>query len=258
MYRGRQICAVIPARDEATAIGKVITTLQKQGLVERIIVCDNGSRDATASIARRCGAEVVSESRVGYGAACRRALAQIDDCDMVVFVDADDSLRLDELPKLLDAIIDGADLAIGVRLPHWRARGSMTWAQLLGNWMITRLINLIWRQPISDLGPFRAIRYARLKQLQLRDQRFGWNVEMQIRAIQHRLRRVEVPVHYRRRIGRSKISGNLRGVTLAGYDMFSTIIRLAREPLHPVPPGRGIALPQAIVQESRRPTTLDL
>ena len=232
MYKDYRVCAVIPARDEAAAIGSVIGSLNAAGMVDRIIVCDNGSRDATASIAGRLGAQIVSEAHIGYGAACLRALTQITECDIVVFVDADNSLQLDEMPNLLDAIVAGADLAVGVRPRRWRARGSMTLAQAIGNHVVTRLMRLIWRQSISDLGPFRAIRYQRLRQLQLRDRRFGWNVEMQIRAIQHRLRWVEIPVHYRQRIGRSKISGSFRGALLAGYDMLTTVLRLALEPVN--------------------------
>ncbi len=231
MYRGHQVYAVIPARDEAAAIGGVIGALNNAGLVDRIIVCDNGSCDATAAIARHLGAETVDETRAGYGAACLRALSRIEHCDIVVFVDADDSLQLDEMPALLDAIVGGADLAVGTRIQQWREPGSMTFAQLLGNRIASALIQLIWRQPVSDLGPFRAIRFDRLAQLQLRDRRFGWNVEMQIRAIQQRLNWVEVPVHYRRRIGRSKISGTPGGVALAGFDMISTILRLALDPV---------------------------
>ena len=230
MYKNHQVCAVIPARDEAAAIGSVVSALNAAGLVDRVIVCDNGSRDATAAIAQKLGAETVHESRVGYGAACRRALSRIEHCDIVVFVDADDSLQLDEMPALLDAIVAGADLAIGIRIQQWREYGSMTRAQQLGNRVASGLIQLIWRQPISDLGPFRAIRFDRLGQLQLRDRRFGWNVEMQIRAIQQRLNWVEVPVHNKRRIGRSKISGTAGGVARAGFDMISTILRLALNP----------------------------
>jgi len=231
MYKSRQVCAVIPARDEAAAIGGVIGTLNAAGIVDRVIVCDNGSRDATAAIARRLGAETVDESRPGYGAACLRALSRIGHCDIVVFVDADASLQLDEMPALLDAIVAGADLAIGTRIQQWREHGSMTLAQQIGNRVAGRLIQLIWRQPVSDLGPFRAIRFDRLEQLQLRDRRFGWNVEMQVRAIQQCLNWVEVPVHSRRRIGRSKISGTPRGVALACFDMISTILRLALNPV---------------------------
>jgi glycosyltransferase involved in cell wall biosynthesis len=227
MYKNRHVCAVIPARDEALSIGKVVSELNATGLVDRIIVCDNGSRDATAAIARSCGAELVTEARPGYGAACSRGLAAINQTDIVVFVDADDSLQLNEIPSLLEQIVTGADLVVGVRVPAWRARGSMTAAQIFGNRVASQLVFLFWRQRISDLGPFRALRFDVLQQLQIRDRRCGWTVEMQIRAIQLKLNCREVPVHYRARIGRSKISGNLKGVVIAGIDIISTILRLA-------------------------------
>jgi glycosyltransferase involved in cell wall biosynthesis len=227
MYKNRHVCAVIPARDEALSIGKVISELNATGLVDRVIVCDNGSRDATAVIARSCGAELVTETRPGYGAACNRGLAAINQTDIVVFVDADDSLQLNEMPSLLEQIVSGADLVVGVRVPAWRARGSMTAAQIFGNWVAGQLIFLFWRQRISDLGPFRALRFEILQQLQMRDRRCGWTVEMQVRAIQLKLNCREVPVHYRARIGKSKISGNLKGVAIAGFDIIGTILRLA-------------------------------
>ena len=227
MYKNRHVCAVIPARDEALSIGKVVSELNATGLVDRIIVCDNGSRDATAAIACSCGAELVTETRPGYGAACSRALAAIRQTDIVVFVDADDSLQLDEIPSLLEPIVAGVDLAIGVRAPAWRARGSMTAAQVFGNWIASQLIFLFWRQRVSDLGPFRALRFDILQQLQMRDRRCGWTVEMQVRAIQLKLNCREVPVHYRARIGKSKISGSLKGVVIAGIDIIGTILRLA-------------------------------
>ncbi len=227
MYKGRHLCAVIPARDEAAAIGRVITRLTAGGLVDRIIVCDNASQDTTAQIATRLGAETIYEAKIGYGAACARALSLIEHTDIIVFVDADDSLELDEMPLLLEQIVMGADLAIGTRIPQWRDKASMTRAQIYGNHFVARLIRMIWGKTIIDFGPFRAIRFDRLRQLRLRDRRFGWTVEMQVRAIQCQLKWVEVPVHYQRRTGRSKISGNPRGILLAGFDMISTILRLA-------------------------------
>jgi len=227
MYKNHHVCAVIPARDEALSIGKVVSELTAAGLVDRIIVCDNGSHDATAAIARSCGAELVTELQPGYGAACSRGLAAINQTDIVVFVDADDSLQLNEMPALLEPIVAGADLVIGVRVAEWRAPGSMTVAQVFGNWIASQLIALFWQHRIRDLGPFRALRFDILQQLQMRDRRCGWTVEMQVRAIQLKLDCREVPVHYRARIGSSKISGNLKGVMLAGIDIIGTIFRLA-------------------------------
>jgi glycosyltransferase involved in cell wall biosynthesis len=230
MYKNRHVCAVIPARDEALSIGKVVAELTAAGLADRIIVCDNGSSDATAAIARGCGAEMVTEAQPGYGAACSRGLAAINQTDIVVFVDADDSVQLDEMSSLLEQIVAGADLVIGVRVPEWRSRRSMTATQIIGNWVASQLIFLFWQRRVSDLGPFRALRFDALQQLQMRDRRCGWTVEMQVRAIQLKLNCREVPVHYRARIGKSKISGTLKGMTIAGIDIIGTIFRLALYP----------------------------
>jgi glycosyltransferase involved in cell wall biosynthesis len=227
MYKQRHICAIIPARDEALSVGKVVTELLQLRIFERIIVCDNNSRDNTAEIARNAGAEVVFEASAGYGAACLKALSVIKKTDVVVFVDADDSLQLDESLGLINALIEGADLAIGARVKQWQQNGSMTPAQRFGNRLATWLIRLIWKQSVTDLGPFRAIRFDTLKQLEMRDKQFGWTVEMQVKAIQRGDRIIEIPVHYQRRIGRSKISGTLKGVIGAGIGIIGTIVTLA-------------------------------
>ncbi len=244
MYKNHHVCAVIPARDEALSIGKVVSELTAAGLVDRVIVCDNGSSDATASIVRKCDAELITEVQPGYGAACSRGLAAINQTDIVVFVDADDSVQLNEMPSLLEQILAGADLVIGVRIPEWRARESMTTAQVFGNWVASQLIFLFWRKRISDLGPFRALRFDVLQHLQMRDRRCGWTVEMQVRAIQLKLNCREVPVHYRARIGRSKISGNLKGVIIAGIDIIGTIFRLALNPGENILPGKIVSTPK--------------
>lgn len=234
MYKNYKLCAVLPARDEALSIAQVVKDLHRLQIFDRIIVCDNGSTDDTAAKALASGAEVVRETSPGYGAACLAALAQIDSTDIVVFVDADNSLLIAEALDLLDAIVDGADCAIGVRIDAWRQSGSMTMPQQFGNWLATRLIKLIWDYQVSDLGPFRAIRFAALKALDMQDRRFGWTVEMQVKAIQSGLKLVEVPVHYRRRLGKSKISGTISGVVGAAFGIIGTIIKLAlRNPSDP-------------------------
>ena len=227
MYKDQQVTAIIPARDEALSIGKVVSELTALKVIDRIVVCDNGSSDTTAEKALAAGAEVVFEPVAGYGRACQTALLQINHTDIVLFVDADDSLRISESINLLETIYQGADLAIGQRIKAWQQPGSVTLVQDFGNRLAGRLINLIWRYPVTDLGPFRAIRYAALKRLNMQDQRFGWTVEMQVKAIQQQLTIVEIPVHYQQRIGQSKISGTIRGVIGAGYGIISTIIKLA-------------------------------
>ena len=227
MYKGYRTCAILPARDEAPSIAQVVSDLRDLKVLDRIIVCDNGSCDGTGLLAKQAGAEIISHAVPGYGGACLKALSVIDETDIVIFVDADNSLRINEAILLLDVVARGADLAIGSRIKPWQEAGSMTQAQRFGNWLAARLIKLIWRYRVSDLGPFRAIRFDALQRIDMQDQAFGWTVEMQIKAIQNRLIMVEIPVHYRRRMGQSKISGTLTGVLKAAYGIIGTIIRLA-------------------------------
>jgi glycosyltransferase involved in cell wall biosynthesis len=245
MYKHQQVVAVIPARDEALSVGSVIVDIKAltnengRAVFDRILVCDNASVDGTASIARTHGAEVIYQSRPGYGIACLSALSLIEETEIIVFIDADASLQIDESIALLDAIEGGADLVIGARDPALQQVGSMTLPQRFGNVLASLLIRVIWQVPVSDLGPFRAIRYTAIQRLQMQDTSFGWTVEMQVKAIQHCLNMVEVPVHYRRRIGQSKISGTVSGVIRAGIGIFSTIFKLALRPTKlPLQPGR--------------------
>lgn len=236
MYKDQQVVAIIPARDEALSIGSVIEDIialrnrDGSAMIDRIIVCDNASIDDTGNIARNHCAEVVSEAETGYGRACLAALKRIDFTDIVLFIDADASLKISESSALLAALDSGADLAIGFRVAELRQKHSMTLPQLFGNYLATALIRFIWSKNVTDLGPFRAIRYDALLLLDMQERRFGWTVEMQVKAIQHSLKMVEIPVHYRRRLGQSKISGTLRGVVGAGVGIISTIFKLAMNP----------------------------
>jgi glycosyltransferase involved in cell wall biosynthesis len=233
MFKANNIVAVVPARDEAASIAQVVrdirAVINTDGglLFDRILVCDNASVDATANIARNEGAEVVFEAHPGYGAACLTALSQVEQTDIVVFIDADQSLKIDQAIDLVNAICDGADLVIGCRPRELQETGSMTLPQRFGNVIASLLIRLIWQVPVSDLGPFRAIRFDALQKLEMQDRSFGWTVEMQVKAIQHGLHMVEVPVHYLRRVGRSKISGTVKGVVFAGIGIISMIFKLA-------------------------------
>ncbi len=234
MYNDQQVVAIIPARDEASSIAKVVSAVRQLGhqipLFDRVLVCDNASIDDTAIIARKYGAEVIHQSQPGYGIACLTALGLIEQTDIVVFIDADASLDIGESISLLKAIDTGADLAVGRRIKAWQQTGSMTLPQQFGNYLASRLIRLIWQIPVHDLGPFRAIRFEALQQLDMQDTAFGWTVEMQVKAIQHELSMIEVPVHYYRRTGHSKISGTIYGVIGAGVGIFSTIFKLALNP----------------------------
>lgn len=217
---------VIPALDEEASIGDVVRSIDR-GLVAQVVVGDNGSSDRTAELARAAGATVVVELDRGYGAACAAALSQLDPTtEIVVFMDADASDDPAEMQRLVSPIASGdADLVIGSRVLGHVERGAMTAPQRFGNWLATRLISVFHGHRYTDLGPYRAIRASLLDEIAMRDRRFGWTVEMQIRALQLNARVVEVPVSYRRRVGRSKISGTLGGVAKAGFWILFTIFR---------------------------------
>jgi len=221
----QRISVIIPALNEEQSIGLVIRAIPA-GLGCEVIVVDNGSKDATASVARFSGAEVVSEPRRGYGKACLRGLERIDKADVVVFLDADYSDYPEEMRALVEPIIEEkADLVIGSRALGESEAGALAAHQVFGNKLSCFLIGLLWGKKFSDLGPFRAIRAGALKQLGMSDKNFGWNVEMQIKALRKGLRIKEVPVRYRKRIGQSKISGSLSGSLKAGFKIIYSIFK---------------------------------
>lgn len=219
---------IIPALDEEPAIGLTLDRTPRN-LYRQIIVADNGSRDRTADVARERGANVVREPERGYGAACLRAIASLPaGIEAVVFMDADSSDDPTEAALLLEPIYNGrADLVLGSRTLGNAEKGSLQPHQILGNRIATGLIRLLYGHRFTDLGPFRAIRADALRRLGMRDRNYGWTIEMQIRALQHKLRILEVPVSYRRRVGISKVSGNLRASLMAGVKIIWTVFRLA-------------------------------
>jgi glycosyltransferase involved in cell wall biosynthesis len=223
------VALIIPALDEEDAIGALLGAIDRS-VVRDVIVGDNGSRDATAVVARQGGALVVHVDERGYGAACAGALEKLaDDVDVVLFMDADGSDDPAEIAVLLAPIESNqADLVIGSRALGIVEPGALTPQQRFGNWLATRLIRILYQYRYTDLGPFRAIRRELLDRIGMQDRRFGWTVEMQIRALQLGARVAEVPVKYRRRVGLSKISGTVTGVIKAGWWIVYTIIKLAR------------------------------
>lgn len=226
------IAVVIPAHDEAEGILKVIGDLPRDW-VQEVVVTDNASNDDTAGVAEALGATVLRESRKGYGWACLRALDYLAQKEVkpeiVVFLDADYSDHPEELPELVKPILEGrADMVIGSRALGKRERGALTPQQIFGNWLATRLLHLIYGARFTDLGPFRAIRWEALQQINMQDKTYGWTVEMQVKAAKLGLRSMEVPVRYRRRIGHSKVSGTVKGVIGAGYKILWTLFRYSR------------------------------
>ena len=222
MRGGASIAIIIPALDEEPAIAAVLRDLP--GWIDEVIVVDNGSRDRTAEVALRCGARVISEPLRGYGRACQAGIAALGAADVVVFLDGDFSDRPREVADLVDPIVAGAaDLVLGSRVLGAAEAGSLLPHQRFGNALACGLIARLWDVRFTDLGPFRALRCDALRILGLRDTGYGWTVEMQVKAVQHGLVIREVPVSYRRRIGRSKISGTLKGTLGAGVKILAVI-----------------------------------
>ena len=237
-FNHQTVSVIIPAHNEALSIAAVIKALKDQNvdgrsLVDHIIVCDNASDDNTAQIAQKAGADVIVENNKGYGFACLAAmqlldetLSQTDDKGYVVFVDGDHSVDARELKYLLEPLANGYDLVVGSRANDAMEQGALSPHQRFGNQLASLLIRLIWRQSITDLGPFRAIRYSALQMINMQDKRFGWTVEMQVKTIQADLRYTEVEVTTRKRIGVSKISGTLSGSIGAAVGIFGKIFSL--------------------------------
>ena len=232
---------VIPALNEEEALPRVLADLPRAGdalpggaRLRQIVVAANGSTDGTAGVARSAGATVVRAETRGYGSACLAALAHLRAAppDLVAFVDADHSDDPRELPLLLAPLLEGrADLCVGSRTLGALEPGAFSPAQAFGNWLAPALLRALYGARVTDLGPFRAIRWQALESLGMRDRDFGWTVEMQAKAFRAGLRVTEVPVTYRRRrLGRSKISGTLRGVWGAGSKILWTLasVRLGR------------------------------
>ncbi len=224
--------AVIPALNEAESLGLVLDALPRPP-IRRVVVADNGSTDATARVAREHGAIVVFEPHRGYGAACLEALHALkaDPPDVVLFLDADGSDDPAEAPAVLAPILEGrADLVVGSRVLGLREPGALSPHARFGNWLATRLIAAFYGARYTDLGPFRAIRYDALVGLEMKDRDFGWTVEMQVKAARRGLRHIEVPVRYRRRVGRSKISGTVGGSVRAGVKILGTVFAHILDP----------------------------
>jgi len=222
------IKVIIPAFNEEASIGKVISEIPD--LVSEIIVVNNNSTDQTENVAKMAGATVLREPQRGYGYACLKGLEYIASQeikpDIVVFLDGDYSDFPEELHKIVDPIINNnMDLVIGSRVKRWREKGSMTFPQVFGNWLATSLMKLFFYAKFTDLGPFRAIKYKKLLSLQMQDKTYGWTVEMQLKAIKQKLTYIEVPVHYKNRIGTSKVSGTIKGAIFAGIKILGWIFK---------------------------------
>ncbi|MEO2071055.1 MAG: glycosyltransferase family 2 protein [Zunongwangia sp.] len=228
MKKNSIIKVIIPAYNEADSIAKVIAEIPN--IVDEVIVVSNNSTDDTEKNAQAAGATVLQEERKGYGYACLKGMDYIfnqnSTPDIIVFLDGDYSDYPSELTKIIAPIQQkNIDMVIGARVKKWREAGSMTFPQIFGNWLATTLMRLFFGAKFTDLGPFRAIKYEKLLKLNMQDKTYGWTVEMQLKALKQDFTYVEVPVHYKNRIGVSKVSGTLKGAIFAGVKILGWIFK---------------------------------
>ena len=223
------ISVIIAALNEEAAIANVINSVPKN-LADEIVVVDNGSKDRTAEIATAAGARVVKEPIPGYGRAFRAGLRSVSPkCEIVVFLDGDGSDCPEMMDRLVTPIMEGkSDFVIGSRTRGHRETGSMNFHQVFAGYMVGFILRILYGVRSTDMGPFRAIRRDTLDRLGLREETYGWPLEMQMRAARARVRTVEVPVDYRRRAGgHSKIAGTVRGSVWAATRILITLARIA-------------------------------
>lgn len=225
------VSVIIPALNEEETIADVVRNVPRE-IASEIIVVDNGSDDRTAEQAREAGARVVAEPRRGYGRACAAGVSALGpDCEIVVFLDGDGSDCPELMPCLVEPIIrERYDVVIGSRTRGEREAGSLNFQQVFAGRIAGLLVQLLYGVGYTDMCPFRAIRHDALAGLGMREETYGWNLEMQMRAARAGLRVLEVPVNHRRRAGgKSKVSGTLRGTLLAGTRILATLARIAME-----------------------------
>ncbi len=219
-----KIAVIIPAYNEEQSIQKVINDVPS--LVNEIIVVNNNSTDKTVQTAEQAGATVLHETYKGYGAACLKGIeyCRSKEYEIIVFLDGDYSDYPEELELLVKPIVnDGYDFVLGSRVLGKREKGALPFQSQIGSIVAGTLIKLFWKFKYTDLGPFRAIRFDKLLELNMKDKWFGWTVEMQIRAIKAELKIKEVPVSYRNRIGKSKVTGTVKGTVMASIIIIKTI-----------------------------------
>lgn len=224
------IDVIIPAYNEEKSIHKVVNDIPKE-TVRDIIVCNNGSTDQTKEVAKLAGATVIDQPISGYGNACLKGIEYVNQKpispEIVVFIDGDYSDFPEQMVELIEPIVNrDMDLVIGSRALGNLQSGSMTPQQVFGNWLATNLIKMIYSYDFTDLGPFRAIKWDKLVALDMKDRDYGWTVEMQVKAAKLNYKCTEVAVDYRKRIGKSKVSGTMKGTILAGHKILWTIFKL--------------------------------
>jgi glycosyltransferase involved in cell wall biosynthesis len=224
------VAIVIPALNEEAALHHLLAELPSN-FAQWVIVVDNGSTDATAAVAQCSGAVVASEPLRGYGRACLKGFKTA--CSLgatiVIFMDGDGSDDPADLPMMLRPIREGcADVVIGSRVSTRAERGAVPPQARLGNWLVSRLISMLYGVPLHDIGSFRVVRCDLLAALEMREMTYGWPVEMVVKAARAHYRIVEVAIHYRHRsYGRSKVAGTIVGSMKAAVYMLRTTLRYA-------------------------------
>jgi glycosyltransferase involved in cell wall biosynthesis len=224
-----KLSVIIPALNEEASLPFVLGELPWSTL-HQVIVVDNGSQDRTAEVAAAHGALVVHEPQRGYGAACLAGVRAAPEADILIFLDADGSFDGQEIPLLIGPIERGeAELVLGSRLAGRREPGAMPLHSVFGNWLVAMAISHLAGIPLTDLGPFRAIKRNTLECLRMEERTYGWPSEMIVKAVQHGVPIREVPVRYRRRHGgQSKVSGTWRGTLGASYRILKVTLKYAR------------------------------
>ena len=222
------IKVIIPAFNEEKSIAKVIAEIPD--FVEEIVVVNNNSTDQTVQTATKAGATVLTEKSKGYGYACLKGIDYLSQKnktpDILVFLDGDFSDFPQELKKVIQPILeDSADFVVGARVKELRERGSLTPQQVFGNWLACFLMRILYQSSFTDLGPFRAIRWSTLEELQMSDKTYGWTIEMQLKVLRQKITYQELPVSYRKRIGVSKVSGTVKGTIFAGMKIIGWIFK---------------------------------
>jgi len=228
-----EIYVIIPAINEEASIAKVINDIP-ENFVKEVVVIDNGSVDNTIETASNAGATVLTEPIKGYGAACLKGMdhifAKCKDEDVIVFIDGDYSDYPEEMKKIAAPVAnENYDMVIGSRILGKKLgmteEDSLLPQAEFGNWLSTALIKLFWKYEFTDLGPFRAVKVSSLKKMKMADMNYGWTVEMQIKAAKLKMKCTEVPVRYRKRIGKSKVTGTVSGSVKAGVKILYTIFK---------------------------------
>ena len=224
----KSIKVIIPAFNEEKSVGHVIRDIPK--IVDEIIVVNNNSTDNTQEVAKEAGATVVFEKRKGYGYSCLKGIEYLNnqdkEPDIVVFLDGDFSDFPEELIPITEPILNGSvDFVLGSRVKKLREKGSMTPQQVFGNWLACFLMRILYKSSFTDLGPFRAIKWDTLIDLNMVDKTYGWTIEMQLKILKKQIPYQEIKVNYRQRIGVSKVSGTLKGTIFAGVKIIGWILK---------------------------------